>query len=64
VGDDRLIDGAIAVMNQSGAAQAVAALVEQHYQLAYNALARVNVVNRDAYTQLHTLADGLLGRKV
>jgi geranylgeranyl diphosphate synthase type I len=64
VGDDQLIDAAIDVMNQSGAEQAVTALVDRHYQDAYAALARVHVVNHDAYVQLHALADGLLGRKV
>lgn len=64
VGDDRLIDDAIAAMNQSGAEQAVTELVEQHYQYAYAALSRVNVVNKDAYAQLRAVADGLLGRKV
>jgi len=64
VGDDRLIDAAIQVMNQSGAEQAVTELVESHYQRAYAALSRVTVVNHDAYAQLHALANGLLGRKV
>jgi geranylgeranyl diphosphate synthase type I len=64
VGDDRLIDAAIELMNQSGAEHAVTALVDYHYQAAYAALTRVNVVNQDAYVQLRALADGLLGRKV
>ena len=64
VGDDRLIDDAIAMMNQCGAEQAVTALVEQHYQQAYASLSQVNVVNHDAFAQLRALADGLLGRKV
>lgn len=64
VGDDRLVESAIQVMNQSGAEAAVTALVEQHYHNAYAALSRVHVVNEDAYTQLRALADGLLGRKV
>lgn len=64
VGDDRLIGVAIEALNQSGAEQAVAELVERHYQRAYSALSRVDVVNHDAYAQLHALANGLLGRKV
>ena len=64
VGDDQLIEAAITAMNQSGAAEAVGALVEQHYAQAYAALARVRVVNDRAYTQLRALADGLLGRQV
>lgn len=64
VGDDSLIDAAIALMNESGAEQVVTALVDHHYECAYAALARVNVVNQDAFEQLRTLADGLLGRKV
>lgn len=63
-GDDRLIGVAIEALNQSGAEQAVAELVERHYQRAYAALSRVAVVNHDAYAQLHALANGLLGRKV
>jgi geranylgeranyl diphosphate synthase type I len=64
VGDDRLIDVAIQSMNMSGAEQAVTAMVDRHYQEAYAALSRVTIVSQDAYEQLRTLADGLLGRKV
>lgn len=62
--DETYLKDAIAAMNQSGAEQAVGQLVEQHYAVAYAALARVNVINYEAYAQLRALADGLLGRKV
>jgi len=64
VGDDRLMGAAIEIMNRSDAAHAVAKLVDEHYQHAYTALARVGVKNQEAYQQLRVLADGLLGRQV
>lgn len=63
-GDDQYMMAAMQVMNQSGVAQAVGVLVDQHYAQAYAALSKVTVVNTDAYQQLRALADGLLGRKV
>ncbi len=63
-GDETHMAVAMHALNQSGAAQVVGTLVDQHYAKAYSALDRITIVNHEAYKQLRAMADGLLGRKV